>query len=80
MEEHTNDNNNSDIDNDLNNLDQKKEFDSKDAFMSEARLEESKMEKEDWYTDQESDRLENDLADDRDCIVEDESALGYEMS
>ena len=35
-------------------------------------------ENESWYTDQESDGIENDLADDGDCI-ENESTLEYEM-
>ena len=74
VEEHTDNSDVSDIDNDLNNVDQK-EFDPEDAFISE----EPEMEEEEgWYTDQESDGVENDLADDGDCI-EDESALGYEM-
>ena len=82
-EEHTDDNDDSDTDSNLNDLDQE-ESDSKDAFISE----EPEMEEEEgWYTDQEfeSDEVEilendlDDLADDGDCI-EDESALGYEMS
>lgn len=76
VEEDTENSDGSDID----NPDQE-EFNPQDAFISE----ESEMEemKEGWYTDQESDGIVeddlNDMADDGDCI-EDESALGYEMS
>lgn len=82
-EEHTDDSDDSDIANKSNNLDQE-EFNSQDAFISEeSEMKEEEEEEEDWYTDQESDGVVeddlNDMADDGDCI-DDESALGYEMS
>jgi hypothetical protein len=73
VEEHTDNDNDSDMD----NLDQIPS-DPEDTFISE----EFEIEEEGWYTDQEeSDGVEdalNDLADDGDCI-ENESILGYEM-
>jgi len=75
VEEHADDIDDSDVDGDEDDLDQKGEFDPKDAFTSE----ESEMEEEEgWYTDRESDGVKNDLADDGD-FVKDESALGYDM-
>lgn len=56
------------------------ESDLKDVFIS--KKPEIKEEKEGWYTDQESNKIENnlnDMADDGDHI-ENESALRFEMS
>ena len=75
-EEHADENEDSNSDEDLNNLNQQNEFDPKDPYISEEQ--EMESENEGWYTDRESDEIENDLADDGDCI-EDESTLGYEM-
>jgi hypothetical protein len=66
---------------DTNNEDELLELDIEDpdAFISRGLgLESSLLEEEDWYTDQESDGLENDQADDGEC-VEDKSALRYEL-
>jgi hypothetical protein len=56
-------------------------FDAEDAafVLDEHGASLGDSEEEGWYTDRESDGMDNALADDGECI-EDESALGYEMS
>ena len=90
VEEHTDDNDSSDMDNNLDNLGQdfileepeiEKGEEGKGEEEGEEEREREEEEEEGWYTDQESDEENNlnDLADNGNCI-EDESALGYKMS